>query len=449
MITQFPYTNFHDINLDWIISRLAKSNSIENTPFYYVLEDGVFNDIINEANSEKKNIILLAPGVELACDNSIDLSHITIYGTDTSKIVISSNATIRCKDKTIIANLQIVATNTTTEALQMFDNSELHSVSISHEHIGVATLGQGCVIDNCSFDGNSTGNFAIWSEQAPDYSSLVIENTIFENHKLNAVYGKFNKIVIHNCVFVNNHLQYNPTGGGQIDILSMPDTYTEISDNVIISDTANATAGIEVNDCCPCYIYNNKIVNQLTAIALQAGGAGYHISDNTIIDCTNLITVESAISYYEFNNNYANSGVIQLSEITNQFAEIRNNKIESGVVKQPAGSCQPNYRFSENISEYMDIVTTYIGLDADDYIELTDAIAGTITVWDMTNKNKFAIMYDPDTISLFVMWHASTAPTIGSDTGSYIAVFLDNGNVRIKNKDSNTVYLKINISDQV
>lgn len=253
LFNQFPFTNFHEMNLDWLINEVKKiKNDISEidipiSKYTNVLTLGIVNDGKTpvETSKIKSEEYLYFPSGYYLVNNDIDF---------TNKKVICENDTYFTgvgqieANNTFIENGNYYMTNGNIKVLDgknRFVNCNFSAKTTNSNDIAIFKS-EHTIIDRCSFDGGNVSRFGIWNDVSEDNCFFTVENSIFKNYYLNAIFSSAENGYISNCYFYSNHGQSNPTGGGQVDFVQK----SKVSHHTIIgcyfmSPATNVTSSIE------------------------------------------------------------------------------------------------------------------------------------------------------------------------------------------------------------
>ena len=171
-------------------------------------------------------------------------------------------------------------------------------------------IGIGCVdgigmVRECELNGNSTGQFGIWGEQAPAEYVMDVRNCNIHHFYLNGIFTEARSCFVEGCVFEYNHIQTVPRGGGQLCFKGgNTQGYNEVMNCQIKNPGGTSTSGIELMTSGNAIIHGNYIENkgsQLDAIAIQ-DGCFADIYDNTLHgDGVNGVAIHLYYNYAKVN----------------------------------------------------------------------------------------------------------------------------------------------------
>lgn len=253
LFNQFPFTNFHEMNLDWLINEVKKiQNDISEmeapiSKYTNVLTLGIVNDgktPIDTSKIKNEEYLYFPSGYYLV-NNDIDFSNKKVICEDDTNFTgvgrIEAN-------NTVIENGNYYMTNGNIKVLDgknRFVNCNFSTRTKNVNDIDIFKS-EHTIIDRCSFDGGTATRFGIWNDISVDNCFFTVENSIFRNYYLNAIFSSAENGYISNCYFYSNHCQSVPTGGGQIDLVQK----TKVSHHTIIgcyfmSPANNAVSAIE------------------------------------------------------------------------------------------------------------------------------------------------------------------------------------------------------------
>ena len=224
LFNQFPFTNFHEMNLDWMINKIKeveddikKIDTTENT-YTNVLSIGIINDGKTPVDNEiiKNEKYLYFPAGYYFISNTLDFSGKYILCENDTYFV--GSAGIKLNNTEIEKGNYLLANGnfTITGGINKISNCFLSCKT--RNSIDLAILkSEHTIIDKCTFDGAYETKFGIWNDTDIENCFFIVTNSIFRNYYLNAIYSSAENGYISSCYFYNNHLQVEPTGGGQID----------------------------------------------------------------------------------------------------------------------------------------------------------------------------------------------------------------------------------------
>lgn len=207
------------------------------------------------------------PDVTLQCNTPIELYNSEWYGgeilndTDTGVIL----ETGKCKIEK--ANINVTGA----------------------EKQGISCMQGTGIIDSCIIDGHSTANMGIWADYNNGENNqyvLQIHNCFIKNFMRNGIFCSAKCADIAYNLLDNNHIQTDPVGGGQIDVVGkQTQGYQIVRSNIIQNGGGYKTTGVELDWSASAEIYGNVInvsTTMLYGVVLQnASHASVH--DNTII----------------------------------------------------------------------------------------------------------------------------------------------------------------------
>lgn len=224
LFNQFPFTNFHEMNLDWLINKIKeveddikKIDTTENT-YTNVLSIGVVNDGKTPIDNEiiKNEKYLYFPSGYYFINKTLDFSNKYILCENDTYFVGSAGIDL---NNTEIEKGNYLLTNgnfTIYGGINKISNCFLSCKTRNKIDLAIFKS-EHTIIDKCTFDGAYETKFGIWNDTDTENCFFIVKNSIFRNYYLNAIYSSAENGYITGCYFYNNHLQVEPTGGGQID----------------------------------------------------------------------------------------------------------------------------------------------------------------------------------------------------------------------------------------
>lgn len=197
---------------------------------------------------------------------------------------------IRMKDAILSGGKYYADANCPTQSMILLQEGT-NVVEQAYIEVGQnGKIGIGCfdgigMIKECELNGNNTGQFGIWGEQAPAEYVMDIRNCNIHHFYLNGLFTEARSCFVEGCVFEYNHIQSVPRGGGQLCLKGgTTQGYNEIMNCQIKNPGGNATSGIELMTSANAIIHGNYIHSQgssLDGIAIQ-DGCFADIYDNTL-----------------------------------------------------------------------------------------------------------------------------------------------------------------------
>lgn len=227
-----------------------------------------------------------------------------------NNVQLTLDAPIRMHGATLRGGQYFPGANLATQSMIILQENtntvdEVYVEVNANGKIGIGCMDGKGIITECHLDGQDTGMFGIWGEQAPaDYTMDIRECTI-ERFYLNGLFTEARSCLVSGCTFRKNHVQTIPTGGGQLCLKGgNTQGYNEVMNCQIIEPGGTATSGIELWLSGNAIIHGNYIENkgsQLDAIAVQAGCFA-DIYDNTMHgDSTNGVALHLYGNYAKVN----------------------------------------------------------------------------------------------------------------------------------------------------
>lgn len=155
---------------------------------------------------------------------------------------------------------------------------------------GVSCHGGYSLLDDLLIDGHETAYMGVWSDHDGDVSAnmniLRVHNCTIRNFRLNAIFTSAVSSDIAYCTLSNNHIQTDPQGGGQIDIVGkVTQGYATVRNNVISLVGNYATSGIELEKSGNADIFGNVInmTDSLMYGVVLQNASHANVHDNSII----------------------------------------------------------------------------------------------------------------------------------------------------------------------
>lgn len=193
--------------------------------------DGVTDDteIFKELNN--KNGIIFVPKGEYVFNDEYTINNVIIIFDPEAKMLLKNSGTNIVFNNAVIFNgiFEDEAESVTGGALLVLDGmSEIHNATFNCHNANrlaaSAEQGSNSKFVNCKFYGNSTAPFGLHCDRSGNTCKLIVENCEFHDFLLNGIFSSALLGLYRNCYFSGNHKQTEPTGGGQIDVLSNSNT---------------------------------------------------------------------------------------------------------------------------------------------------------------------------------------------------------------------------------
>ena len=189
-----------------------------------------------------------------------------------------------------------IITNGYTTGFMLADGiCKLDSVDLTVSHNGSNGVswidGHGEIV-NCKINGLETAYMGIWADAHEGLNNqyvLQIHNCEIKNFQLNGIFTSAKCADIAYNLLDNNHIQTEPNGGGQIDVVGkQTQGYQIVRSNIIQNGGGYRTSGIELDWSANAEIFGNVINvadSMLYGVVLQNASHG-NVHDNTIIGTT-------------------------------------------------------------------------------------------------------------------------------------------------------------------
>lgn len=214
----------------------ALTNSIGTEGFYNITDmgavgDGVTDDteVFKELNN--KDGIIFVPKGEYVFNDEYTINNVIIIFDPEAKMLLKNSGTNIVFNNAVIFNgiFEDEAESVIGGALLVLDGmSEIHNATFNCHNANrlaaSAEQGSNSKFVNCKFYGNSTAPFGLHCDRSGNTCKLIVENCEFHDFLLNGIFSSALLGLYRNCYFSGNHKQTEPTGGGQIDVLSNSNT---------------------------------------------------------------------------------------------------------------------------------------------------------------------------------------------------------------------------------
>ena len=279
---------------------------MEVTPFLAFNNDDM-GAAINDAQSYGVHKIFVRADYNCDIDTEINLSYDLEVSPETTftlnKPIKMHNATLRGGSYVVGPNLvpqsmiQLRDGNNTVDRVDML-------VNVSGK-IGIGCFDGKGTITNSYLNGDNTGEYGIWGEQAPADYTMDIRECVIEHFYSNGLFTEARSCIVTGCTFRKNHVKTMPTGGGQLGLKGgNTQGYNEVMNCQIVEPGGTATSGIELMTSGNAIIHGNYIENKgslLDAIAIQ-DGCFADIYDNTLHgDGVNGVAIHLYFNYAKIN----------------------------------------------------------------------------------------------------------------------------------------------------
>lgn len=269
--------------------------------YYGAKGNGVVDDTAAiEKAIENQEYIIFTPGT-YRISSVINFKDKKVIGIGAT---IEVTNTAQCiYENCIIYGMKFTSTNPALTLCSATNNGSIFRDCVFNvSYIGVTVTASNTVFDSCRFYGNGSGVFGIWADtQNNPPNAINVDNCYFEKFCLNAIFGYGNPMVITNSTFIDNHLQVQPSGGGQLDLVAYDadKNYAQsIVANCRIMGGNNATTGIETENGnvlvtgCVISVPNNGISLQHTDEAIITGNYIYGCGIGVYLPTTNKCTID-------------------------------------------------------------------------------------------------------------------------------------------------------------
>lgn len=309
---KYPYSNLHELNLDWLLSemkqlsdRVAKIEYPETSAesiYINALSLGIDNTGKTPISIIPENAKIMFPAGTYKVDTNLRVTNTELFGDNAtftgSGSLVANNA--------IIHGIDFSGTNA-IQTIGVIGTSKIHDCTFKNstpDAVLVCARDGMCVIDNCVFDGQKINYFGAWSDDQRGSASLHISNSTFMNYKLNGVFSACACISVENCLFTGNHVQSQPNGGGQIDIVEKQSRVAaQICGCTIINPGSSAASGIESENANIAIIGNYvDSRNGLYCVALQNNAHAF-VAQNSFTPSEHVYFFLNDTSSGEFINN--------------------------------------------------------------------------------------------------------------------------------------------------
>lgn len=289
-----------------LYAHLAIEPKMEIVPFLALYNDDM-GAAINNAQTAGVHTIFVRADLNCDIDTEINLSYDLEVSPETT---FTLNQPIKMHNATLRGGSYVVGPNLVPQSMiQLRDgNNTVDRVDMLVNASG--KIGIGCfdgkgTITNSYLNGDNTGEFGIWGEQAPAEYTMDIRECVIEQFYSNGLFTEARSCLVSGCTFRKNHVKTMPTGGGQLCLKGgNTQGYNEVMNCQIIEPGGTKTSGIELWLSGNAIIHGNYIENkgsQLDAIAVQAGCFA-DIYDNTLHgDSTNGVALHLYGNYAKVN----------------------------------------------------------------------------------------------------------------------------------------------------
>lgn len=344
----YPYSNLHELNLDWLLDemknlrdRVAKiefpDTSVDSI-YINALSLGIDNTGKNPIQNIPENSKIMFPTGTYKIESNLNVTNTELFGNNAtftgSGSLVANNA--------IIHGLDFDCTNS-IQTIGVVGSTKIHDCTFKNstpDAVLVAARNGICVVDNCVFDGQKINYFGVWADDVEgNDTSLHVTNSTFRNFKLNGIFSACGCVSVEKCTFTGNHVQTQPNGGGQIDIVEKnTPVAAQIKGCTFINPGSNAASAIESENANIAVIGNYVDARYgLYCVALQQNAHAF-ITENSFIPSEDVYFYLNDTSDAEFiNNRYSRKTKIcnyhtrQISfvdepDIPNFFADETNGK---------------------------------------------------------------------------------------------------------------------------
>ena len=266
---------------DVLVANASTGSITDVTGFYNIKELGALGDgVTDDTNAFKdlndKNGIIFVPKGNYVFNNEYTINNVTIiFDPEATMLLKNSGTNITFNNAMIINGIfEDAAESVTGGALVVLDGlSEIHNATFNCHNanrIGAsAEQGSNARFVNCKFNGNSTAPFGLHCDRSENTCKLMVENCEFHDFLLNGIFSSAMLGLYRNCYFTGNHKQTEPTGGGQIDVLSNSNTPSHSIVGCFFENSGGInTPGIET--------YNTDVM--IEGCYINSTGANYGLS---------------------------------------------------------------------------------------------------------------------------------------------------------------------------
>ena len=282
----FPYTNFHEINMDWILKKLQsieyEAGGLRDVKYYGAIGDGITDDTEAIQNAvDNESYIIFPEGHYLISDNisvtSPDKHFIGLPGA----LIIANGAFFSISQTNNISfdNLEFDYINNKPQASIVcwrsldititnckFSNGQMFNIQCS-------TCGR-VHINNCTLDGTETSaGISLSSDSGYEYTDYGrngytwIENCLIKNSGLDGIIANNYNVTIRNCRIVDCG-KYSPAAGiycNSKNLLTIDHCYclrnTGNGIDVVLTERVTITnSKCSNNDCAGIYIGGDGLV---------------------------------------------------------------------------------------------------------------------------------------------------------------------------------------------
>lgn len=289
-----------------LYAHLAINPKMEIVPFLPINNDDMGASINDAQNAGVHQIFVRA---DLHCD--IDTEINLYYDLEVSpETTFTLNQPIKMHNATLRGGSYVVGPNLVPQSMiQLRDgNNTVDRVDMlvnASSKIGIGCFDGKGTITNSYFNGDNTGEYGIWGEQAPADYTMDIRECVIEQFYSNGLFTEARSCLVSGCTFRKNHVKTVPTGGGQLCLKGgNTQGYNEVMNCQIVEPGGTETSGIEVWLSGNAIIHGNYIENKgslLDAIAVQSGCFA-DIYDNTLHgDNTNGVAIHLYGNYAKVN----------------------------------------------------------------------------------------------------------------------------------------------------
>lgn len=266
---------------DVLVANAYTGSITGESGFYNIKELGAVGDgITDDTNAFKdlndKNGIIFVPKGRYVFNDEYTINNVTIiFDPEATMLLKNSGTNITFKNAMIINGIfEDAAESVTGGALVVLDGlSEIHNATFNCHNanrIGAsAEQGSNAKFVNCKFNGNSTAPYGLHCDRSENTCKLMVENCEFHDFLLNGIFSSAMVGLYRNCYFTGNHKQTEPTGGGQIDVLSNSNTPSHSIVGCYFENSGGInTPGIET--------YNTDVM--IEGCYIDSTGANYGIT---------------------------------------------------------------------------------------------------------------------------------------------------------------------------
>ena len=309
----YPYSNLHELNLDWLLfemkelsDRVAKieyPNTSADSIYINALSLGIDNTGKTPIPYIPENSKIMFPQGTYKIEGNLKVTNTEIFG---DKATFTGGGSL-VANNAIIHGIDFNGTNP-IQTIGVVGTSKIHDCTFKNstpDAVLVCARKGICVIDNCIFDGQKINYFGVWSDNIESNdTSLHVTNSTFKNFKLNGLFSTCGCVSVEKCTFTGNHVQSQPNGGGQIDIVekSIP-VAAQIKGCTFLNPGSNAASAIESENA-NITIIGNYVDSRygLYCVALQQNAHAF-ITQNSFTPSEDVYFFLNDTSSAEFINN--------------------------------------------------------------------------------------------------------------------------------------------------